>query len=163
MPAATLRNPCARDLNGQDPMSVLRLTSIRLQSLTFNIGRARIDQSPAPGKWSPRDIFCHLADSEIVFAYRLRQTLAEDRHQIQPFAPEKWSLPYPRLDADEALAAFSRLRHWNLLLIESALPVQAQKPAVHPRGGLITFTNLVETMAGHDLNHLSQLEQLAAA
>lgn len=163
MSAMAVLNPYADRLKGQDPMGVLRVTSVRLQRLALNIGRARIDQVPAPGKWSPRDIFCHLADCEIVFAYRLRQTLAEDHHNIQPFDQKKWATPYAVLDCDEALATFSRLRHWNLLLIESALPAQARKPARHPDRGLIIFSTTVETMAGHDLNHLVQLDRLAAA
>lgn len=156
-------NPYARFLGGQNPRTILPATPSRLKSLAQSIGAGRIAQPPAPGKWSARDILCHLADCEIAFAFRLRQTLAEDNHVIQPFDQEKWAEPYSGIDANEALATFSLLRRWNVLLIESALPAQAGKPVTHPERGAMTFSTIVETMAGHDLNHLGQLERLAAS
>lgn len=159
---APIANPYARFLGSQDPRAVLPATPARLKNLAQRFGAAHIAEPPAPGKWSPREILCHLADCEIAFAFRLRQTLAEDHHIIQPFDQEKWAAPYSRIDANEALATFSLLRRWNLLLIESALPAQAQKPVTHPERGPMTFSTIVETMAGHDLNHLGQLERIAA-
>lgn len=156
-------NPYARFLGEQDPLAILPATPSRLKSLAQTIGPERITQPPAPGKWSARDILCHLADCEIAFAFRLRQTLAEDNHVIQPFDQEKWAARYAGIDANEALATFSLLRRWNLLLIESALPDQAKKPVTHPERGPMTFSTIVETMAGHDLNHLGQLERLPGA
>ena len=154
-------NPYAKFLNGQEPLAVLPETPGRLKALAQKIGQGRITTSPAPGKWSPRDILCHLADCEIAFAFRLRQTLAEDHHVVQPFDQDRWATPYSTIDANEALATFSLLRRWNLLLIEGALPAHADKPVTHPERGAMTFSTIVETMAGHDLNHLGQLERMA--
>jgi hypothetical protein len=156
-------NPYAGFLGAQNPLTILPATPSRLKTLAQRIGSGGITQPPAPGKWSPRDILCHLADCEIAFAFRLRQTLAEDNHVIQPFDQAKWAAPYPGIDANEALTTFSLLRRWNLLLIESALPGQAKKTVTHPERGPMTFSTIVETMAGHDLNHLEQLERRAGA
>ncbi len=159
--AADTLNPYAKFLNGQNPLTTLPNTPARLKELARMIGSDRITTPPAPGKWSPRDIFCHLADCEIAFAFRLRQTLAEDHHVMQPFDQEKWAAPYAGVDANEALATFSLLRRWNLLLIAGALPAHAGKQVTHPERGTMTFSTIVETMAGHDLNHLGQLERIA--
>lgn len=156
-------NPYASLVGDHDPSAVLEATIARLQLLAARIGAAGMITPRAPGKWSPRDILCHLADCEIAFGFRLRQTLAEEHHVIQPFDQEKWAAPYSTLTAGQALAAFAALRQWNLLLIESAMPAQSGKPVTHPERGTITFSTIVETMAGHDLNHLTQLEQIAAA
>ena len=78
--------------------------------------------NPAPGKWSAAEIVSHLADCEIVFGFRLRQTIAEDNPTIQPFDQDKWAAQYPGMPAALALETFSALRKWNLLLIQSALP-----------------------------------------
>lgn len=161
--AAETLNPYARFLGPQDPLAVLPATPARLKNLAQMIGPGRIAAPPAPGKWSPRDIFCHLADCEIGFGFRLRQTLGEEHHVAQPFDQEKWAAPYGSFDANEALAAFSLLRRWNLLLIEWALPENARKPLTHPERGAMTFSTIVETMAGHDINHLGQLERIAGA
>jgi len=161
--AAETANPYAKFLQGQAPLAVLPNTPARLKALAQAIGPARITTPIAPGKWSPRDILCHLADCETVFAFRLRQTLAEDHHIVQPFDPDKWAPVYRGLDANEALATFAVLRRWNLLLIEAALPAHANKPVTHPERGTMTFATIVETMGGHDLNHIAQLERIASS
>ena len=137
-------------------------TADRLRELLDSLGAARADQSPAPGKWSVREILSHLADCEIVFAFRLRQTLAEPHHVIQPFDQDVWARNYAAYDAQSALAVFGAVRNFNVKLIES-LPADAfSKPVSHPERGTMTFQSIVETMGGHDLNHLGQIERIAA-
>jgi hypothetical protein len=95
------------------------------------------------------------------FGFRLRQTLAEDHHVLQPFDQEKWAATYPSVTAQQALAAFAAMREWNLILIRNAPQGAAKKPVTHPERGTMTFATITETMAGHDLNHIAQLEKLA--
>jgi len=117
--------------------------------------------SPAPGKWSAAEIIAHLADCELVFAFRLRQTLAEDAPVIQPFDQDKWARTYTGVSAKQALETFTAMRGWNLRLIGLALPGAGDRPVTHPERGTMTFLTIVETMAGHDLNHLGQLKKIA--
>jgi hypothetical protein len=97
-----------------------------------------------------------------VFAYRLRQTLAEPHHVIQPFDQDLWARNYAAYDAPSALAVFTTVRDFNTRLIAS-LPSEAlSKPVSHPERGTMTFQTIVETMAGHDLNHIAQIEKINA-
>jgi hypothetical protein len=153
-------NPYARFLDGRPLEAILAETGARLASLLAAIGPEKAAVPPAPGKWSPAEIVCHLADCEIVFAFRLRQTIAEDAPVIQPFDQDKWAATYPGVSAEQALQVFNAVRGWNLRLIVSALPASAGRPVTHPERGTMTFLTLVETMAGHDLNHLGQLQRL---
>ncbi|HEU5450439.1 MAG TPA: DinB family protein [Terriglobales bacterium] len=155
-------NPYAPQLGDQNPRQVIGATPSRLQQLFDSLGPARANEPIAPGKWSPRQIFCHLADCEIAFAFRLRQTLAEDHHVMQPFDQDGWAKSYHAYDAASALAVFSALRRWNLALLAAAPKEAASKPVTHPERGTMTFHTIVETMAGHDLNHLKQVEAVAA-
>jgi hypothetical protein len=154
-------NPYAIHIGARQPRDVIETTALELHRLAGRIGAARILTPRAPGKWSARDILCHLADSEIVFAFRLRQALAEDHHVIQPFDQDKWAATYPSRDAGAALATFEQLRKWNLALLETVTPPQLTKPVTHPERGEMTFDTIVDTMAGHDLNHVEQLEAIA--
>jgi uncharacterized damage-inducible protein DinB len=155
-------NPYSGHVGGAAPMEVIAETPGRLESLIETIGPDRLETPPAPGKWSARDIVAHLADAEVAFAFRLRQTLAEDHHVIQPFDQDGWAKSYPGADARLALAALSALRAWNIALIRSVKPADYSKPVTHPERGTMTFQTIVETMAGHDRNHLKQLEAIAA-
>jgi len=153
-------NPYGKYLDGRPLETILASTAAQLSLLLAAIGQDSVSTRPAPGKWSAAEIVSHLADCELVFAFRLRQTLAEDNPVVQPFDQEKWAIDYARIGADEALAAFSAFRKWNLLLLDSALPTAARREVTHPERGTMTFQTIVETMAGHDLNHLGQLRRI---
>jgi len=154
-------NPYESFLDGRPVEEILASTSHALAECLHAIGGDRVNASPAPGKWSPAAIVSHLADCEIVFAFRLRQTLAEDGPTIQPFDQDKWAARYGDLPALAALEAFRALRNWNLKLIHHTLPHETERTMTHPERGTMTFKNVVETMAGHDLNHLGQLKRVA--
>ncbi len=156
-----MTNPYAAHLENRDPFEVIGATPGKLEQLSAKLGAKGMDRSLAPGKWTGREIYCHLADCEIAFAFRIRQALAEDNHVIQPFDQDRWARNYATYQAPAALAAFSALRQWNIDLVRSVTPQALDKPLSHPERGPLTFKGLIETMAGHDLNHLAQLETIA--
>jgi hypothetical protein len=155
-------NPYNSFLGTREPRQVIASTPMRLQELLDSLGADGAGKSPAPGKWSAREILCHLADCEIVFAYRLRQTLAEPHHVIQPFDQDLWAGNYAAYDVQSALAVFTAVRNFNVKLIESLARDAFSKPVTHPERGTMTFQSIVETMGGHDLNHIGQIEKIAA-
>lgn len=155
-------NPYSKFLGGQDPLDVIAKTPERLSQLLENLGADGQEKTYGPGKWSARAIMCHLADCEIAFGFRLRQTLAEPNHVIQPFDQELWAKPYAHLDGTAALSTFIALRNWNLALLKGLSPDDFNIPATHPERGVMRFRTIVETMGGHDLNHLRQLETIAS-
>jgi len=154
-------NPYASHLGSRNAREVIEETPSRLYELIANLG-ARANQAPAPGKWSAREIACHLADCEVVFAFRLRQAIAEDGHVVQPFDQDKWAKNYAAYEAGAALRVFSTLRGWNITFLSTVTEQQLEKKFTHPERGEMTFRVLLETMAGHDLNHLKQVEAIAA-
>ncbi|HUA98822.1 MAG TPA: DinB family protein [Terracidiphilus sp.] len=156
-------NPYESFLDGRAVEEILAATPGEIKAILEKMNLEQVSAAPAPGKWSAAEIVCHLADCDLAFGFRLRQTLAEDNHIIQPFDQEKWAPVYAGIPAAEALAAFTALRAWNLRLIRTALPAAADKPVTHPERGAMTFRTIVETMAGHDLNHMAQLEKIAGA
>jgi hypothetical protein len=141
-------NPYAAFVDGQDPESLVKQFPDKLTAVISELGTAGMERSLAPGKWTVRQILCHLADCEIAFAFRWRQALAEENHVIQPFDQDHWASRYASL--------------WNVLLLEKLSAADWEREVTHPERGRQTFRTLVETMAGHDLNHLAQLEKIAA-
>jgi len=156
-------NPYESFLDGRPVGTILSLTENAIAEYLEVIGADKVNVPPAPGKWSAAEIVAHLADCEMVFGFRLRQTLAEDNPTIQPFDQDKWAWEseYANLPAPLALETFSAMRKWNLRLIQHAMPHAAERTMTHPERGTMTFKTVVETMAGHDLNHLSQLRRIA--
>ena len=154
-------NPYASFLGDRDPRAVVSETAARLTSQVERLGADGLKRSTAPGKWSAGAILCHLADCELAFGFRLRQALAEPYHVIQPFDQEAWGKPYEMLDGQSALEAFAAARRWNVALLDTVAPVEFAKKLAHPERGEMTLQTIVETMAGHDLNHLAQLERIS--
>ena len=96
-------------------------------------------------------------------AAAIKLPLVADELLSQPFDQEKWALRYGICDLSAALMSFEASRQWNLLLINAATAEERQRPVTHPERGTMTFWTIVETMGGHDVNHLLQLERMAGA
>jgi hypothetical protein len=160
-------NPYAKYLSGQDPIPVLTTTADRLRALTASLNGAHVNTRPAPQKWSICEIATHLADCELVFSFRLRQTLAPALDQphaiIQPFDQDAWAQRYSAYQLEPALALFQAARNWNLLFLTTVSQDDRHRPTTHPERGTMTLWTIVETMAGHDINHLQQIEHLSTS
>src|SRR5437667_11276977 len=87
-------NPYASYLGDKNPVKVIEATPRRLAEVAAALGPDETERSPAPGKWSPREILCHLADCGVAFAFRLRQALAGENHVIQPFQQDRSARTY---------------------------------------------------------------------
>ena len=64
------------------------------------------------------------------------------------------------MDPATALGVFAALRGWNLALLRTLTPEAYECPVTHPERGSMNFKTLIETIAGHDLNHLKQLKSI---
>ena len=157
-------NPYASILGNLNAREVMGATPHNLIHLADRLGAGGFGRSYGPGKWTARMIMCHLADCEIAFGFRIRQALAEDQHVVQPFDQEAWAQPYgnPTFHAQTALQVFADLRGWNLVLLDSLNPEVYSRRLRHPERGEMVLQTLIETIAGHDLNHLRQLETIAS-
>ena len=153
-------NPYATFLADQEPRAVLAATPGLIHQAVCELTPEQIQAPIAPGKWSPCEMLAHLADCELVFSFRLRQTLAEPSPTLQPFNQDAWATRYAAYDLPSALELFRATRAWNLKLIGNASEADFTREATHPERGTMTFQTIVETMAGHDLNHLAQLQVL---
>jgi hypothetical protein len=151
-------NPYATHLDGRNALDVMQSTVPRYRSVVETKGADWLETPIAPGKWSPKQILCHLADCELAFGFRLRQALAESHHVIQPFDQDLWASPYAAFTGSQALEAFAAFRAWNLALAATFTKEDLARPVIHPERGSMTLLVILETIAGHDLNHLKQLE-----
>lgn len=156
------KNPYAAFVGDQDPRKLVREFPGKLNAVLSKLGTAGMSRRLAPGKWTVAEILCHLADCEIAFSFRWRQTLAEDNYTVQPFDQDHWARHYAAMPGEQALKAFLALRQWDCILLDRLSPSDWERPVTHPERGEMTFRTLVETMAGHDLNHLQQLEKIAS-
>ncbi len=98
-------------LGSQDPFDVLRRTPAALRQVVAGCSPEQLARPETPGKWSMQQVLRHLADSDLVWGFRLRMILAHDRPQITGYDQDKWAdrLHYADADAEESLAEFEVL------------------------------------------------------
>ena len=147
-------------LGERNPVESLPATAGRVEAAARKLGEAGLSRSYGPGKWTGKQILAHLADCELAIGFRIRQVLSEEGHHIQPFDEASWARRYENVDQEAALASFLALRRWNLALLRSLGPADLDREAFHPERGPEKLGTIVRLLAGHDFNHLAQLEQL---
>jgi hypothetical protein len=126
---------------------------------TTGASNVELDFVPAPGKWSVRQICCHLADSEIVGADRFRRTIAEDNPTLVGYDGEAWAenLGYSRRRISQVMQTFRHLRGETHDLLQSLPESAFSRVATHTERGQVTLLGLLRYDAEHTESHARQI------
>ncbi len=152
-------------LGNRNPMEVLRATPAALAEKTADLSRQELARPEAPGKWSVAAVLQHLADSDLVWGYRLRMILSHERPLITGYDQDLWAerLHYGEADRALALEQFRVLRESTLRLLDRCSPSDLQRVMVHAERGEESLALSLRLYAGHDLLHLRQIDRIRAA
>ena len=152
-------------VGGREPMSVLRETPSAAARAVEGLTAAQLHKPEAPGKWSIAQVLQHLADSDLVWGWRVRLILAQDRPALTGYDQDLWAerLHYADADPVQALEQLRVLRHGNLGLLERATPQDLKRVGVHSERGEESVEYLCGLYAGHDLLHLRQIARIRAS
>jgi uncharacterized damage-inducible protein DinB len=147
------------------PLDVLAQTHAKLRRLVEPLTAPQLAKPEAAGKWSIGQVLRHLADSEIVWGFRLRMVLAHDRPAIAGYDQDLWAdrLHYAAADPAESLREFGVLRHGNLRLLQRASAEDFGRVGVHAERGEESVQHMIKLYAGHDVLHLRQIERILQA
>jgi uncharacterized damage-inducible protein DinB len=150
-------------VEGKDPLKVQKSTAKKMEKLIKPLSKKQIRRRPAPGKWSIAEILAHLADAEVVGSWRMRVILGADGTPIQAFDQDVWAktFRYEGQDPKHSLKVFRVLRENNLTLLRSVPRKLWENHGLHSERGKETIAHIVRMFAGHDLNHLQQVEKIA--
>ena len=150
---------------GQNHFKVFQSTVGKLQRLLKRVPASHLKKQPEPNKWSVAEILGHLAESEIVFGYRIRMILGSNGTPIQAFDQNKWheNDGYLARNSKMAFELFQIIRETNVALLKSLTKVQWDFHGNHQERGRETIVRMVELYAGHDVNHVKQIEGILDA
>lgn len=115
----------------------------------------QIDAAPVPGKWSTRQIICHLADFEPVYADRMKHVIAEDQPSFAGGFHRQFAehLAYDQRDIEEELKLIEVTRSQMARILRS-LPEQAfERTGVHSVDGPMTLRTLLQRITNHIPHH----------
>lgn len=146
----------------RDPFRTLSATPGKLARMLASQSAATLSRARGPGKWSVRQIVAHLADAEVVHAYRIRMMLGDSGGTIQAFDQDVWATEgrYQNVDIKVALEAFTALRKLNLAFYKRLTPGKRRRYGVHQERGRESIDHTSRMYTGHDLNHMGQIAAL---
>lgn len=152
-------------LGTRAPMDVLASTVVALERAVVGLSDGELGRREAPGKWSIRHVLQHLADSELVWGYRLRMVLAHDRPPLTGYDQDAWAerLQYHDASPREAMEQFSTLRRAHVRLLKTLSPADLARVGVHAERGEESVEHMMRLYAGHDLLHLHQIDRIRLA
>ncbi len=151
-------------VEGKNPLRIQQSTPQKLARLIKGLDKKRLTKPPASGKWSIAEILAHLADTELVAGWRMRLILGQNGTPIQAFDQDVWAstFNYRRRDPKASLQTFTVLRQDNLALLKSVSKNLWENYGMHQERGKESIAHMVRMFAGHDRNHLRQVEQIAS-
>jgi len=153
-------NPYAADLGSRDALEALADTPQQIRSLIEKWPADRWERSYAPGKWSARLVVIHLAQMEIGLPIRVRFAVSKPGYVAQPLDQDAWLAVDGHADGPTALDAYVALRRLNVAMLKGLSPAERQRTFKHPEYGDLTADWVAAQLAGHDIHHLKQLQQI---
>jgi DinB superfamily len=152
-------------LGSRDPLQVLAETPTTLRAAVAGLTRPQDAMPERPGKWSVRQVVQHLADSDLVGAFRFRMVLAHDAPELPGYDQDVWAqrLGYQESEVSSALDEFSTLRNATVRLLRRATPEDMRRVMRHAERGDESLSHMIRTYAGHDVVHLRQIARIRQA
>ena len=149
-------------LGDRDSFEVQEELLPALRAHVADMSPGELRQPEAPGKWSVLDVICHLADSELIYGYRLRMIVAEDEPVMVGYDQDRWAqrLHHDAADLDLELERLEQLRHFNHRFLRLLDEAEWDRVGRHSERGVESVRRLFQMLAAHDLVHLRQIERI---
>jgi hypothetical protein len=158
---STPTTPYTKYLGDREPLATIRDSIARVATLVRDWPVDRFERSYAAGKWSARQVLTHLAQTELALGTRARMAVVTPDYAAQAWDQDSWIALDSNLSGQEALGAFLATARMNLAFFERLSAVQRATTLTHPEYGALTVDWIIHQMAGHHINHLLQLQQIA--
>ena len=153
--------PYTKALGDREPVAAMRATADRYRQIAAGWTAAQFDRTYAPGKWTARQILIHLAQTELALGTRARMALTTPNYAAQSFNQDEWMAKEQKLAGQDALDAFLALVTMNRAFFEGLSSADRATALSHPEYGGLTVDWILHQLAGHQIHHLAQIEQIS--
>jgi hypothetical protein len=118
---------------------------------------------PAPDRWSISEVLEHLSHIEgHMFRLRVDRMVAEENANFPDYDTDEHAAAgtYSNRDAEESFSHWEEQREDNVRLLEELEPEMLERTATHAAFGKITFGELLNSWAYHDIGHVRQIAEI---
>lgn len=137
----------------------------KLRAAVSGMTEAQLDAKPVPGKWSTRQVVCHVADCEVVYADRMKRVIAEDNPTMPDLDPHAFAtgLAYDQRDVQEELQLIEAIRRHVGRILRILESGWFQRTGNHSTDGPLTLETLLQRITNHIPHHIKFIEEKRAA
>jgi uncharacterized damage-inducible protein DinB len=150
----------------QNPLIENYLAGPRLlREAVQGMSDAELDAAPIPGKWTTRQVVCHLADFEPIYADRMKRIIAEERPTFFGGDPDLFAarLAYERRDVENELQMIEAVRRHLAAILRTLAPEDFGREGIHAEDGPIPLQTLLERITNHIPHHVRFIQEKRAA
>jgi hypothetical protein len=136
-----------------------------LQEAVQGMTEQELDAAPIPGKWSTRQVVCHLADFEPIYADRMKRVIAEERPTFFGGDPDVFAarLAYAERDVAEELRLIEAVRGQMGRILRTLAPGDFSREGIHSEAGPLSLETLLERVTRHLPHHVEFIKEKRAA
>jgi uncharacterized damage-inducible protein DinB len=148
------------NVKDHDMYEALRTSNKQALDLVRSIPEANGEFRYAPGKWSIKELLCHMMDTERIFAYRALRFARKDKTPLPGFEENDYA---PEANAHaksikEIADQMERLRQTTIDLFEGFTPEMLQRKGIASNSEL-SVVNLGFIIPGHETHHRKVLQE----
>lgn len=148
------------NVQDQDMLQALELSAERFKELISNVSEDRGEYRYAPGKWSIKELICHMMDAERIFAYRALRFARNDATVLPGFEENDYA---PQANAHsrtlkQLLTEAENLRKTTIDLFKSFTPEMLERKG-SANGNVVSVINIGYIVSGHETHHCKILKE----
>ncbi len=149
-----------KQIEETDLLQALRISGHRALELLHSIPEEKADYRYAEGKWSIRELLCHMIDAERIFAYRALRFARNDKTPLAGFEEKDYA---PEANASgrslqKIAAEMAHLRSATIDLFEGFTPEMLIRKGTANKNEL-SVVALGFIIAGHETHHCNVLKE----
>ena len=131
-----------------------------LRHAVDDLTEVQLDEHPIEGRWSIREVVCHLADFEPIYADRMKRVIAEEQPRFNGGDPGLFAarLAYRKRSVENELAVIKSVRLQMAVILRSLSKADFERSGMHPREGALTLTVLLQRITDHLPHHLGFID-----
>ena len=137
----------------------------QLRDAVAGMSDEQLNAKPIAGKMSTKEVICHIADFEPVYADRMKRVIAEDNPPLRGGDPDVWmnALAYDRRDVEEELALIAAVRAQMARILSAVPNASWSRIGTHSEAGPLSLQELLRRVTNHVPHHIEFIEEKRAA
>lgn len=137
-----------------DVLQALRISGYRTLELIHSIPETKSDHRYAPGKWTIRQVLCHMLDAERIFCYRALRFARNDQTPLSGFDENAYA-PYLHAEGRSLTQIGDEMQHLRTSTIDmfTGFTAEMMSRKGTANNNELTVVALGIVIAGHETHH----------